>query len=163
MHTGVFRMYRAILNAINMHGFTYARSKYVTFSPQHLSITPATCSSESQGSCQVIVQACFTAKPTANTFRHPPHLPTPPPLLRLMFFSWLFLDYMAGIRTLYRCQKPVAPFHVSFKVLEWKHSSSLLMQSVIPLQFRPLICMEQFEHMHIVNTDVLFRPGDVVG
>lgn len=152
---GLFRMYRPICNALNVHEYTYACSQYVTFNPQPLYLTPATCS-QSQGSCQVIVQACFTAKPTPNTFRHTP-------LLRLMYFSWLFLYFMAMIRTLYPCQKPVAPFHVSFKVLEWKHSRSLLMQSAIPLQFRPLKCMEQFKHMHIVNTDVLFCPGDVVG
>lgn len=109
---GLFGMYKTICNAINVHGYTFARSQYVTFNPQHFSITPATCS-QSQGSCQVIVQACFTAKPTPNMFRHTP-------LLRLMYFSWLFLYFMVMIRTLYPCQKPVAPFHVLFKVLEWK-------------------------------------------
>lgn len=147
-------MYRAILNAISAHGFTYARSKYVTFSPQHLSITPAICSSESQGSCQVIVQACFTAKPTANTFRHPPPTTPPPPAVPNVFFMiipWLHGDDQNFI------PMPKASGSVSCFI------QGLLMQSVIPLQFRPLICMEQFEQMHIVNTDVLFRPGDVVG
>lgn len=66
-------MYRAICNAISTHGFTYACSKYVTFSTQHLLIMPATCGSQSQGSCQVIAQACFTATHTPNSFRrsHP--------------------------------------------------------------------------------------------
>lgn len=91
-----------------------------------------------KGSCQMIARACFTAKPGPNLF-HPLHL---------MFLSWLFLFSHGDGQNWILMPKgggSASCFIQGLRVNAFKQWFDAMRQ------FRTLIFMGQFQHMHNVK------------